>query len=66
MFADEINALPRKRLGYQTSEELFDAQLDNIYALNTSGTLSQQSVQFVIVILEINKTVRMHVFVHMI
>lgn len=32
MFADEINALPRKRLGYRTSEELFDEQLDIIYS----------------------------------
>ena len=32
MFAYEINATPRKRLGYQTPEELFDAQLDCIYA----------------------------------
>lgn len=31
MFADEINALPRKRLGYLTPEELFDAYLDKIY-----------------------------------
>jgi IS30 family transposase len=34
MFADEINAMPRKRLSYQTPEELFDAQLDKIYASN--------------------------------
>ena len=33
MFADEINALPRKRLHYHTPEELFDAHLDCIYAL---------------------------------
>jgi len=32
MFSDEINALPRKRLGYRTPEELFDEQLDLIYA----------------------------------
>lgn len=31
MFADEINALPRKRLHYRTPEELFDAQIDLIY-----------------------------------
>lgn len=31
MFADEINALPRKRLHYHTPEELFDAQIDLIY-----------------------------------
>lgn len=34
MFADEINALPRKRLGYLTPEELFEAQLDVIYCVN--------------------------------
>lgn len=34
MFADEINALPRKRLGYLSPEELFDAQLDVIYSDN--------------------------------
>lgn len=33
MFADEINALPRKRLGYRSPEELFDDQLDIIYAV---------------------------------
>ena len=33
-FADEINAIPRKRLGYQTPEELFEQQLDLIYALD--------------------------------
>lgn len=32
MFSDEINSMPRKRLGYRTPEELFDAQLDAIYA----------------------------------
>ena len=32
MFSDEINALPRKRLGYRTPEELFDDHLDLIYA----------------------------------
>ncbi|MGE4277766.1 MAG: IS30 family transposase [Lawsonibacter sp.] len=31
-FADEINGRPRRRLGYQTPEELFDAFLDGIYA----------------------------------
>ena len=31
-FADELNSRPRKRLGYQTPEELFDAFLDNLYA----------------------------------
>ena len=31
-FADCINGLPRKILGYRTPEELFDRQLDRIYA----------------------------------
>lgn len=33
MFADEINALPRKRLGYRSPEELFEDQLDIIYSV---------------------------------
>ena len=33
MFSDEINAMPRKRLGYRTAEELFDEHLDRIYRL---------------------------------
>ena len=33
MFADEINAMPRKRLGYSSAEELFEAHLDQIYLL---------------------------------
>lgn len=32
IFADFINGLPRKALGYRTPEELFDAELDRIYA----------------------------------
>lgn len=32
MFSDAINGLPRKRLGYRTPEELFEEQLDIIYA----------------------------------
>ena len=32
IFADLINALPRKCLGYRTPEELFDAELDRIFA----------------------------------
>ena len=32
-FADCINGLPRKILGYCTPEELFDTQLDRIYAV---------------------------------
>mgnify|MGYP000673935028 CR=1 FL=1 len=31
-FADELNSRPRKRLGYRTPEELFEAFLDKIYA----------------------------------
>lgn len=30
-FADELNGRPRRRLGYRTPEELFDAFLDGIY-----------------------------------
>lgn len=33
MFSDEINALPRMRLAYRTPEELFECQLDLIYAV---------------------------------
>ena len=33
-FADTINALPRKILGYATPEELFERELDKIYALH--------------------------------
>ena len=33
MFADEINSMPRKRLGYRTAEEQFEEQLDAIYAI---------------------------------
>ena len=32
IFADIINNLPRKLLGYHTPEELFDAELDRIYS----------------------------------
>ena len=32
VFADYINGLPRKILGYRTPEQLFDRQLDRIYA----------------------------------
>ncbi|MGL5253548.1 MAG: IS30 family transposase [Brevinema sp.] len=32
IFSDEINSMPRKRLGYRTPEELFDEQLDIIYS----------------------------------
>jgi IS30 family transposase len=33
MFADEINATPRKRLSYRTPEELFEKYLDQICKL---------------------------------
>ena len=33
LIADEINCLPRRRLGYQTPDELFEAELDNIYKI---------------------------------
>ena len=33
IFANIMNALPRKLLGYHTPEELFDAELDRIYAV---------------------------------
>ena len=32
-FSDELNERPRKRLGYRTPEELFDAFLDSVYAV---------------------------------
>ena len=32
-FADEMNALPRKQLGYFTPEELFDEFLDQVYSV---------------------------------
>ena len=31
--ADSANTLPRKILGYRTPEELFDEELDRIYAI---------------------------------
>ena len=31
-FADIINGLPRKILGYKTPDELFDSELDLIYS----------------------------------
>lgn len=33
MFSDTINSLPRKRLGYRSPENLFDAFLDAIYSI---------------------------------
>ena len=35
MAADELNARPRKSLGYSTPEELFDAFLDSVYAVGS-------------------------------
>ena len=32
-FADEMNVLPRKQLGYRPPEELFDKFLDKVYSL---------------------------------
>ena len=32
--ADEMNALPRKLLGYSTPEELFDEFLDQVYSVD--------------------------------
>lgn len=33
-FADDMNALPRKALGYSTPEELFDSFLDKVYYMD--------------------------------
>ena len=33
-YADDMNALPRKSLGYSTPEELFDSFLDKVYYLS--------------------------------
>jgi IS30 family transposase len=30
-FADELNGRPRRKLGYRTPEELFEAFLDKVY-----------------------------------
>lgn len=35
-FADEMNALPRKQLGYQTPEALFEEFLDKVYSLHST------------------------------
>jgi len=32
VFADELNGRPRRKLGYRTPEELFEAFLDKVYA----------------------------------
>ena len=50
-FADDMNALPRRILGYATPEELFDAFLDQVYSLlKVQGNLLTTSVQFEIAI----------------
>ena len=36
-FADTMNALPRKLLGYATPEELFDVYMDQLYRISTSA-----------------------------
>lgn len=54
-FADEINATPRKRLGYRTPEELFELQLDSTtppadsapYSVQVFNLLLHFSLQFV-------------------
>ncbi len=50
-FADDINALPRKFLGYSTPEELFDDFLDQVYSVNkVQSNLITKHVQFEIAI----------------
>lgn len=34
--ADELNARPRKKLGYATPEELFDSFLDRVYVADSN------------------------------
>lgn len=51
MFADDMNALPRKALAYATPEELFDAFLDQIYSTSSHCNLiTTSSVQLDIAI----------------
>lgn len=46
-FADDMNALPRRFLGYSTPEDLFDAFLDRVYSINKElGNFSSTGVQF--------------------
>ena len=50
-FADDMNALPRKILGYATPEDLYDDFLDQVYSIeNVQGKLITKSVQFEIAI----------------
>lgn len=46
-FADDMNALPRKALGYSTPEELFDSFLDKVHYLSKehSDLIDASSVQ---------------------
>ena len=43
--ADELNGRPRKKLGYRTPEELFDAFLDSVYAAEGCGSIAQDGSQ---------------------
>ena len=50
-FADEMNSLPRKLLGYATPEELFEMFLDQVYSIDkVQNNLITTSVQFEIAI----------------
>ena len=35
-FSDEMNALPRRTLGYATPEELFDTFLNQVYSIGSA------------------------------
>ncbi|XOQ44706.1 MAG: IS30 family transposase [Clostridium sp.] len=50
-FADEMNELPRKHLGYRTPAELFEEFLDQVYSIGkVQGNLITSGVQFEIAI----------------
>ena len=50
-YADDMNALPRRILGYSTPEELFDAFLDQVYSVDkVQGNLTPKGVQFEVAI----------------
>ena len=42
--ADELNARPRKKLGYATPEELFDSFLDQVYAASSNPACPCQGI----------------------
>ena len=44
--ADELNARPRKKLGYATPEELFDSFLDRVYAVDSKPALPCQGTGY--------------------